>query len=240
MRSSRIGSTMKKRPLASCVCVTWDRPQLIEELLYCFLAQDYQNKELIIVNDQKGIVYKYDDPRVRIYNLDERFPSLGAKRNYTRGLTKGDFIFIMDDDDLYYSNHLTKLIGSHLEYPEVDVVANIDHHYTEWNEGKRMREEFKCPFNGSCISKEYWDNNEFPDDKSCGEDLDFIQDAIPMFVEGETTFHYRWGLDVHHISGLGGDGRISYAVVTKDTPIREPKTIKIKPQLSEKSIVHYR
>jgi glycosyltransferase involved in cell wall biosynthesis len=227
-------------PLASCVCVTYNRPQLIGELLYCFLAQDYENKELIIINDQKDIVYVYNDPRVRIYNLQKRFPSLGAKRNYSRTTTKGDFIFTMDDDDLYYSDHISKLINFHLEHPEADIVADYDQEYSEWNNGKHIIQNLGCSFNGSCISKEYWLKTEFPNEKSCGEDLDFVKGANVMHIKGDTTFHYRWGLDIHHISGLGGDGRISYAIVTKDTPVGETKYIQIEPKLSEGAKEHFR
>jgi len=209
-------------------------------MLYCFLAQDYENKELIIINDKADEIFEYDDPRVRIYNLQQRFPSLGEKRNYSRGLTKGDFIIIMDDDDLYYSNHISKLVNFHMEHPEVDIIANINHHTTEHNKGLKMRRELACPFNGGCISKEYWDNNEFPDEKSCGEDMDFVKGATKKFVDGETTFHYRWGLNVWHISGMGGDGKESYDIVTKTSYIGERKTYQLKPRLSEQSLEFYR
>lgn len=237
--SSPVGGTMNK-PLVSCVCVTFGRRRLVNEMLYCFLTQDYENKELIIVNDKADEIFEYDDTRVRIYNLHERFSSLGKKRNYSRELTKGEYIITMDDDDLYYSNHISKLVNFHMLHPEVDIVANIDHHYTEHNEGLRMRQELKCPFNGSCISKKYWDNNKFPDEKSCGEDLDFVENATRKFVDGETTFHYRWGLDVWHISGMSGDGKESYEIVTKTTYIGERKTYQLNPRLSEKAQKHYR
>ena len=230
------------KPLASCVCVTFNRPQLIGELLYCFLAQDYENKELIILNDQKDIQYQYDDPRVKIINLDERFPSLGAKRNYSRSLTNGDFIFIMDDDDLYFSNHISKLLGYYLEHPHYDVIANQEREYSEWNEGLSIISNYDhyVPFNGAMITKEYWDKTEFPNEKSCGEDRDYVKDAEIIYIEGKTTFHYRWGLDIHHISGLGGDGRISYAVVTYETPVGDLRVIEIEPKLSTKTQKYYR
>ena len=61
-----------------------------------------------------------------------------------------------------------------------------------------------------------------------------------MHIEGETTFHYRWGLDIWHISGMGGDGQESYEIVTKNTQYHGRRFITLKPELSEKAQVHYR
>lgn len=230
------------KPLASCVCVTYDRPHLLNETLYCFLHQDYDNKELIIVNDQVDIKLIYDDPRVMIYNLNERFSSLGEKRNYTRGLTRGDYIFTMDDDDIYYSKHISRLLMHHFENPDMDVVANANRYYTEWNEGIQLIRSWQTyvPFNGACITKEYWLNNLFPNDKSCGEDADFVRGAKVSFIHDETTtFHYRWGLDIHHISGMGSDGVESYGIVSARTPIGETRIIELKPAIPEKVKIYY-
>jgi len=230
-----------EKPLASCVCVTFNRPKLLEELLFCFLQQDYENKELIILNDQPDVKYVYNDPRVKIYNLSNRFPSLGAKREYSKKLTSGEYIFITDDDDIYYSNHISKLLGHHVKFPEYDIIANKKRYYSEWNESVELVQVWNMPFNGACISKKYWDNTSFPLDKSCAEDKDFIENAKVLNIDDEEpTFHYRWGLDVYHISGLGGDGKESYRTVTRNTPIEGNKIILLTPQICEKVELYYR
>ena len=227
------------KPLASCVCVTYNRPHLLNELLYCFLQQDYDNKELIILNDQADKKYVYDDPRVHIYNLDERFPSLGAKREYSRNLTKGDFIFIMDDDDIYYSRHISNLLKFHLDHLTFDIVYVKQGDYTVSNENI-SNVDTKVAFNGASIYKKYWKNNSFLNNISNGEDQYYIQNAKICHIDGEATFHYRWGLDIHHISGLGGDGMESYNIVTNNTPIGETRIIELKPEISEKVKLYYR
>jgi glycosyltransferase involved in cell wall biosynthesis len=228
------------KPLASCVCVTFDRPHLLNELLYCFLAQDYENKELIIVNDKKDELFYYDDSRVKIYNISERFPSLGAKREFTRALTKGEYIFTMDDDDIYYSNHLSSLINFHEMHGDFDIVMNNTSHYSEWNENVK-EVHIGCPLNGACVSENYWKNHRFSSIISRAEDFAFTEKGKVFFiVEGSITYHYRWGLGVWHISGMGGDGIESYGIVTANTPINEPKIIKLIPQISEKVKLYYR
>ena len=248
MRSSRIGSTMKK-PLVSCVCVTYDRPHVINELLYCFLAQDYENKELIILNDQKNLIYQYVDPRVKITNLPKRFTSLGEKRNFTRNLVSGDYIFILDDDDIYYSNHLSRLLEFHLENDDYDIVANK---YADHSQDNRdIVVAHPLAFNGACITREYYLTNNFPNDVSCGEDLIFVQNAKTEVIDdGSTSWHYRWGMNVWHMSALGGHGVESYGIVTNKPPqyfsitqrdaVEEFRVIKLTPMISDGVKKYYR
>jgi glycosyltransferase involved in cell wall biosynthesis len=227
------------KPLASCVCVTYNRPHLLNELLYCFLQQDYDNKELIIVNDQASIKYLYNDPRVHIYNLDERFPSLGAKREYSRNLTKGDFIFIMDDDDIYYSRHISNLLKFHLDHMEFDIVANNLSYNSVDNDGIITNNDLA--FNGASIKKEYFLNNSFSPDKSCNEDKEFIQNANIYRIDGEITFHYRWGLNLIHMYQTYGftDGVQAYEETGILGQSINSKIIELKPEISEKVKTFY-
>jgi len=39
-------------PIISVCMITYDRPELLEEAIYCFLQQTYPHKELIILNDR--------------------------------------------------------------------------------------------------------------------------------------------------------------------------------------------
>ncbi|MEZ5942933.1 MAG: NPCBM/NEW2 domain-containing protein [Planctomycetaceae bacterium] len=88
-------------PLISCVMPTYGRPEFVHESLAMFLAQDYVNKELLIVNDCPGQTFEGEFPQVRIINCDERFPTLGEKRNFAIRQAAGDWIAVWDDDDIY-------------------------------------------------------------------------------------------------------------------------------------------
>lgn len=83
------------------MCATYRRPELLAELLYCFLAQDWPNKELVIVQDEAEQQLVCDHPDVRIINWPRRMSSLGLKRNFGVSQCRGDYIFHVDDDDLY-------------------------------------------------------------------------------------------------------------------------------------------
>jgi glycosyltransferase involved in cell wall biosynthesis len=231
---------MNKTPLASCICVTYNRPHLLNELLYCFLNQDYENKELIIINDQSTVEYSYDDSRIKIYNIIERFPSLGAKRNYSRNLFNGDFVFYMDDDDIYYSNHISKLINIHQNNLDYDIILNTTRHNSFNNENVNIGTN-DLVLNGASVKAEYVKNNYFPHYVSCFEDVIFVENADTLKIYNEEhTFNYRLGFDIWHVSNMGGNGIETYDVAAKFKVNDEFRKIILIPELSEKTKLYYK
>jgi glycosyltransferase involved in cell wall biosynthesis len=91
-------------PLVSCLCPTFGRPpayqHLLEETIESFLRQDYQNKELVVLNDCPGQVLVCDAPGVRVVNLPGRFPTLGDKYNAAVRLARGELLAPWEDDDI--------------------------------------------------------------------------------------------------------------------------------------------
>jgi glycosyltransferase involved in cell wall biosynthesis len=228
------------KPLASCICVTYDRPELLKELLYCFLNQDFENKELIIVNDQENIEYSFDDPRVKIFNLNDRFISLGAKRNFCRDKFNGDFVFFMDDDDIYYTNHLSRHINYHLQHIDYDIITNKNCDYSE-NDENITKTYINVPFNGTCIKADYVKTHYFPHYVSCGEDRIFIEDAKILIMEDDIpTFHYRWNTNIFHVSGYGNNGIETYDLMKILNNTKEFKKITLVPELTEQTKMYYK
>ena len=86
--------------MISAQCITYNRPELLEEAIESFHRQDYKGeKELVILNDGDQILV-YNHPEVKIINSPVRFNSIGEKRNACVALCKGDVIFPWDDDDI--------------------------------------------------------------------------------------------------------------------------------------------
>jgi hypothetical protein len=85
----------------SCQCITYGRPELLEEAIESFLRQDLEGeKELVILNDHPEQTLVYHHPEVVIINVPRRFNTVGEKRNACVSLCKGDVIFPWDDDDI--------------------------------------------------------------------------------------------------------------------------------------------
>jgi GT2 family glycosyltransferase len=69
---------MEILPAVSAVCPTYARPHLLEESIYSFLQQDYAGKkELIILNDYDQQTLVFEHPEVKVFNVKQRYPSLG-------------------------------------------------------------------------------------------------------------------------------------------------------------------
>lgn len=85
--------------LVSCLCATHGRFKVLQEAVSCFCAQDYQEKELIILNNHE-VPIVCDLPGVRVIN-DEKYDTLGDCRNRLLELAGGYYIRTWDDDDLY-------------------------------------------------------------------------------------------------------------------------------------------
>ena len=86
----------------AAVTVTYKRPVQLGRMLACFLAQDYEDRELVILDDAGQYASQQGD-RWRLVSVKKRYPTLGAKRNAAaRLISPGtETIAVWDDDDCY-------------------------------------------------------------------------------------------------------------------------------------------
>ena len=229
---------INSEPLISWICVTYGRDKLLEELLYMFLNQTYKNKELIIVNDHPQINYVFNSPNVRIFNIKKRFNSLGEKRDYSKTLSNGDFIFFTDDDDVYYREHTKRLVDFHMINLDYDIVKNKFSHYS-LNNVILNHNAKNIFFSGMCIKKEFVLNNSFGN-KNAGEDVFFLKGGrVKHIYDDKTTHHYRWGMNVRHISGGGEKNNKKNLNDIFTLNLNKNLIVNLVPQLSELTKEYY-
>src|SRR5215475_12372109 len=86
--------------MVSCIMPTRDRRPFVGQAVEQFLAQDYPDRELIVVDDGEDPIGDLlpADPRIRLLRLDRRM-TIGAKRNLACEAATGDIVVHWDDDD---------------------------------------------------------------------------------------------------------------------------------------------
>ena len=99
-------------PLVSCVMPTRNRPEFTARAIEYFQAQDYPNRELIIVYEQDCDLPKSlpHDESVRLVKIAVG-ASTGRKRSEGNRHARGEFIAQWDDDDWYAAKRLSQQIA---------------------------------------------------------------------------------------------------------------------------------
>jgi glycosyltransferase involved in cell wall biosynthesis len=103
-----------ENPLVSVNIATYNRAPLLARCLDSVLAQNYENMEIIVVNDASSdntveVVeeYQQNDSRIELINHEEN-KGLSATRNTAYRISKGSLIAFMDDDDEWTDNQKIK------------------------------------------------------------------------------------------------------------------------------------
>jgi glycosyltransferase involved in cell wall biosynthesis len=100
----------------SIICLTYKRINLLEESVFSVLQQTCFDWELSIINDCASQKIHYDHPKIRIFNLDKKFNTLGEKRNFGKANAIGDLILQLDDDDFLLPEYLEYLKNTIKDY----------------------------------------------------------------------------------------------------------------------------
>jgi len=121
-------------PLVSVYMAAWNRERFIAEAIESVLGQDFEDLELIIVDDgsidaTRQIIERYakQDPRIRVI-FHERNLGMSKSWNDSIDAAKGKFIANIDSDDVWVPNKLTKQLA----------VLERDEDLIVWSEGEMI------------------------------------------------------------------------------------------------------
>lgn len=99
----------------SLIVATYGRPEVLRCTLESVLMQDHRNWDAVVVGDHCGFeteeaVREILDPRIRYYNLPDRFGEQSGPNTAGLRLAGGDFIVFLNHDDLMLQDHLSYAI----------------------------------------------------------------------------------------------------------------------------------
>jgi len=100
---------MERFPLISCLCLSYQRPELLQNVINSFLSQTYPNKQLVVIShkdDTKtaSVVKSFNNKLIKYFNAPKR--SIGELRNFAISKAEGDYFCQWDDDDWYHKDRL--------------------------------------------------------------------------------------------------------------------------------------
>jgi hypothetical protein len=193
-------TSRSKMPLVSCVMPTADRRRFVPRAIALFLAQDYPDRELLIVDDGADRVEDLvpEDPRVRYVALERRLV-LGAKRNLACEQARGDLIVHWDDDDwsapwrLRYQ--VEQLIAASADVGGLNRVLFYDPAADEAWEYDYPRSGAPWVYGATLVyTRSFWRRNPFAPltvgEDSVGEDSRFVWASVPkrLSAHGDSRF----------------------------------------------------
>lgn len=115
-------------PKISCVMALYNTPyKLLEKTLKSILNQTYTNFELIIIDDASTMNYKnffekFNDKRIKYFKL-EKNSGPGHARNEGIKKALGDYIAIVDSDDIYYPQRFEKQLNFLENNQEISLIS---------------------------------------------------------------------------------------------------------------------
>jgi len=117
-------------PVISVILPTYNRERVLPQAIESVLAQTFNKFELLIVNDgstdnTRSVIAQYADKRI-VY-LEQENKGLALARNLGLGKARGKYVTYLDDDDLYYSDHLKTLLAVIRKRPRIGMVYGNVH-----------------------------------------------------------------------------------------------------------------
>ena len=192
-------------PLVTAIMPTRQRPDFALQAVRYFLAQDYANKELVVLEDGTPSLAGRlpDDPRIRYVATGATARSIGAMRNEACRLARGDIVAHWDDDDWYGPERLTRQVSA-IRAGEADITGlrgSLMLDLAAWRFWRCRpdlhRRLFVRDVHGGTLvyRRRVWEEKaQFPD-RSLAEDAVFLDQAVRRgarlrAVEAEGIFVY--------------------------------------------------
>jgi glycosyltransferase involved in cell wall biosynthesis len=197
----------------SIIIPVWNGAKYLAETIECALGQDYENKEVIVVNDgspdrSQEVIMQFGD-RIRSFYQENK--GLGAARNAGVKRATGEYLAFLDQDDLWISHKLSLQIKEMLTSLDDPLVFS----YAEQFICPTLSEEEKKKITISqpilpgflagtlLVSRNRFEQvGEFFEEKKIGEFMDWYSRAlalkIPVKLIAEVAFRRRI-----HLSNMG-------------------------------------
>ncbi|STX04989.1 Chondroitin polymerase [Kocuria rosea] len=125
------------RPLISVVMSTYNERAVIGEAIDSLLQQTLHSWELLVVDDASTdgtaefVTNTYPDPRISLVRMPVN-SGAGACRNLAVSIAVGEFVAVLDADDVCLPHRLQTQIDAFRDNPDVSVVSSQTIEFGDW------------------------------------------------------------------------------------------------------------
>ena len=125
---------MKDAPKVSVLVPVYRTdPDVLRETIASVLGQTMGDFELIVLDDcpsdsRAGVVRGFGDPRI-VYEANERNLGITPSRNRLIDMARGEYLAVLDHDDVCRADRLEKEAGYLDAHPECGVVTSFTRHF---------------------------------------------------------------------------------------------------------------
>lgn len=142
----RVGEVTKETKSVSVIIPVYNTAAYLDECLDSVINQNFQNMEIIVVNDGStdggiDVIKRYLARDDRIILLDKENQGASAARNDAMRLAKSDYIMFLDSDDVFTSN-VIKTAYDQISQNSCDIVIFNGRAFEDNNKIKRWSDKF--------------------------------------------------------------------------------------------------
>jgi GT2 family glycosyltransferase/Tfp pilus assembly protein PilF len=206
---------LAKEPVISVIVPTYNRKDSLAEAIQSILHQTISYYEIVVVNDAGedvvDVIKAFDDPRIKYYSHQTN-KGLAATRNTGIENAKGKYIALLDDDDVYYPDHLETLV-TYLEHDETKIAYTDAYRVTqEMQNGKYVTINKDIPFSFDFSKAMLLYQNIAPVqcfmfEKSCLDEIGLFDETLPAHEDWDIWIRLSFKYDFHHIKKITSEFR---------------------------------
>lgn len=193
-------------PLVSCAMPTSGRRSFIPAAIDCWLRQNYEPRELVVIDEGDDLIEDLvpDDNRIQYVIMDKKM-NLGAKRNLCCELARGEIICNFDDDDWSAPDRIAHQVAMLSDDKPVAGYGTL----LFWDTVKNQAKQYKATVPGYvcgtslCFRKSFWIIHKFPD-KQVASDNGFVYPIVGRVNQSRDFSHMVARIHGHHTSSKVG------------------------------------
>jgi len=193
----------------SVIMPTFNRGQEIRKSIESVLNQNFIDFELIIINDGgsgliEEIINLYQNPKIKYFRLKSN-KGLAAALNEGILRARGKYIAYLDDDDIYYSEHLETLVKALEASPHRLVYAKTQKVIGTVKEGEfkltRLDRILGQPFNKDVLLKKTFVTTcSVMLEKSIFKEVGLFREDLKMSLDWELWLRCALNIDFKHVN----------------------------------------